>query len=122
MSRRSIVIATWGNPFEWGKAYYRLTESGNKVESVTSLYLLMEKLSPNLTVVLVPETLICVDAIKRYGGEVLSLRLGGKDEYSRLISGLGKSIEEFFKKNMPGKGGIKVVVAPNVGEYSYEAL
>jgi CRISPR-associated protein Csx1 len=122
MGRRSIVVATWGNPFEWGKAYYRLAESENKVESVTSLSLLMEELSPNLTVVLIPETLICVDAIKRYGGEVLSPKLSGKDEYRRLILGLRKSIEGFFKKNLPGKREVKVVVVPNVGEYGYEGV
>jgi CRISPR/Cas system-associated protein Csx1 len=104
MGRRSIVVATWGNPFEWGKAYYRLAESENKVESVTSLSLLMEELSPNLTVVLIPETLICVDAVKRYGREVLSPKLSGKDEYRRLISGLRKSIEGFLGRTCRGKG------------------
>jgi CRISPR-associated protein Csx1 len=121
MSKRSIIVATWGNPFEWRKASYRLTGSEKKVESVTSLSLLMEELSPDLAVVFIPETLVCVSKVEKYGGKVISPELKG-DGYGELISGLRRSMNGFFEDNMLEKGKIKVVIVPNVGEYGRDGM
>ncbi|PNV77269.1 MAG: TIGR01897 family CRISPR-associated protein [Thermoproteota archaeon] len=107
-----ILIAPWGNPFSWREAIYRLSESDRRVKGVTSTSLLAKELSPDLIIVSVPETLLSVRKLEEYGGKIIS----GNEDYKELIYGLKLAIERFFRENV-GEFRMKVVVAPNVGEY-----
>jgi CRISPR-associated protein Csx1 len=114
-----VVISTWGNPFIWKEANYRLSGLDISVRGVTTLYLLIKAFSPDLVLVMVPETLLCVKRVEEYGGKTISSEVAGEG-YGELVCGLRKVVENFFRKNMP-KGldvkNFRVVVMPNVGEY-----
>ena len=119
MCGKSVVISTWGNPFIWKEANYRLSGLDISVRGVTTLYLLIKALSPDLVLVMVPETLLCVKKVEEYGGKTISSEVTGEG-YGELVYSLRKVVENFFRKNMP-KGldvkNFRVVVMPNVGEY-----
>ncbi|MCS7102637.1 MAG: CRISPR-associated CARF protein Csx1 [Candidatus Korarchaeum sp.] len=120
-----LLVATWGDPFAWREARYRLTGSNNEVKSVTSLSILIEELSPDKVIVLVPETLLSPsprsgDEIKRLGGRLLiedigSLKGEHSEWYRNLLNHLKRAISSFCRE----KGlEAEVVLMPNLGEYN----
>jgi len=120
VNERSVVVSTWGNPFIWKEADYKLSGSGINVKGVTTLYLLIKAFSPDLVLVMVPETLLCVKRIEEYDGKTISQEITNED-YEKLIYGLKKAVKNFFVKNIPRDVEVKkfrVVVMPNIGEYS----
>lgn len=73
---RCVIVATWGDPFAWREARYRMMDSSDGVESITSLSLLKENLSPDKMIILVPETLLSpsqksAERIRKYSGRLL---------------------------------------------------
>jgi len=124
MKRRSVIFATWGNPFIWNEANYRISGSKTSVKGVTTIYLLIKELSPDLVVLMVPETLLCDKKVEEYGGRTIPPGIN-EDEYRNLVLDLRNSIKNFFRRKMPEDLEAKdpeVVIMPNVGEYYSENI
>ena len=62
MGGRRVVVAPWGDPFGWRPAVYRLVEDGEEFvrEGSTSLVCLVEAFNPDVVILVVPETLLCL--------------------------------------------------------------
>ncbi|MEM0017691.1 MAG: CRISPR-associated CARF protein Csx1 [Candidatus Korarchaeum sp.] len=122
---RGLVVATWGDPFAWREARYKL--AGSVHEGVTSLFALKEELSPDRMVVLAPETLLSpsqrsAESMKRYQGKLLKEELHGlsgqehPEWYESLLQSLKEALLRFCEEKLKVKP--EVVIMPNLGEYS----
>ncbi|GEM_PF-6766214 len=127
MSRLTVIVAPWGNPFGWGAATYSLSEEHREVtvrDRRTSLACLVEALEPDAVVVIIPETVLCpgsrhVEQLRQRGGRPLSEVLESGEPYSSAIEALESAMTKLYEEWVGGPSP-RIVVAPAVGEYDCE--
>ncbi len=129
MGMKRVLVATWGNPFQWEVVKYRVNcqelglEKCNNVEmkNVSTLPVLLEALQPDITIILVLDTLVNL-TLKN------DIQDGELESYEGVKSDVDKRVNWFISKRViplveNEKTGellenAEIVVAPGVGEFS----
>jgi len=94
---RSILVAPWGKPFRWGKTKYRFDEEVQ--ESNSSLPVLIRKLNPSKTIIIV------LDTLAETGGS-----------YEELVKNVEALCWNFIKDKLKlNNSSIDILVSPGVG-------
>lgn len=127
MSRFTIIVAPWGNPFGWRQATYSLLEEGRRItvrDKNTSLACLVKALRPDRVILIIPETVLCpgdkyIENFCRRGGQLLSeiLEEGKGELYPKALESLEQVIRNLYKEWEIGGPDPYIVVAPAIGEY-----
>ncbi len=127
MSRRTLLIATWGQPALWRTAHYTLEDENEGVEHCTTLPLLLKHLKSPDVALLVLDSLI-----DEYGGGNVSksgskcfkcydeLResvrsASGSSSYTKLKEKVGKFAHEMLRC-LKIEGKVEPIVCPAVGK------
>lgn len=128
-----ILVATWGNPFTWRKAIYKL--NGRSRSAMTTLAPLMDELQPDRVMLYVPETLLCMkgpslDNLREYTRKPVLLEdaipeapEGSPSCYGELLLNLSEAVKEFLRRETDGDESIlRLMVMPNIGSYACSNL
>ena len=130
---KHIIVAPWGNPYTWSPITYKIKVNGKEItvsNAKTSLACLNEVFKPDMTLLLIPETLSCPGIkyegkFRKHGGLLPSEKLESSydiyqatNNYREVVRNLRRAIEELYsewvKKN---SCTTEVIIVPNVGRY-----
>jgi len=128
-----ILVAPWGNPFEWKEAVYHF--NGKEFRAKTTLLPMMEVLKPDKVILIIPETLSCVserslENLKKYAQEesvlldhhVEALK-GDPRRYGEILANLQELIRSFCRSEVGVEDNrLDVMIAPNIGRYRCPSL
>ncbi|MEM2405320.1 MAG: CRISPR-associated CARF protein Csx1 [Candidatus Methanomethylicia archaeon] len=106
---KSILVATWGNPWIPGWSSVEYVYGNNSIKSRSSLPLLLNSLSPDLTLIVVLDTV----ANKRF------------NSYNDLLRNVEYRYREFLKSLMDEARSdlacnVSFIVAPGVGRFKFD--
>jgi len=122
-----VLVATWGNPFQWEPTWYRLECEALgiedcqsvKLENVSTLPVLMKALKPEKTIVLVLDTLTNITLSNDVKPREIGSYKGAVDDVEERVRWF---IENRVKPYLNEKDralldGVEIVVLPGVGEF-----
>lgn len=109
-----VLIATWGNPFEWEEIVYDYDNL--KMKSFCTLPILKEKINPNKTIIIVLDTL--ANIVNPKTGEP-DIKQREFTNYKEVVDDVRDRVKYFVEEKI-GENfkEITLIVAPGVGVFS----
>ena len=129
---KRVLVATWGNPFQWEEVTYRVNcgelglERCNDVEmkNVSTLPVLIKALQPDITIILVLDTLANLTLRNNVPEGELESYEGVKDDVIKRVEWfISERVvplveDEKTRELLKDREKTKIIVAPGVGEFS----
>ncbi|NPB08513.1 MAG: TIGR01897 family CRISPR-associated protein [Aquificae bacterium] len=117
-----LLIASWGEPWNWNEVSYLI--NSKEVKSKSSVKAIAEAEKVDRTLVFIQESLLAVnrtDKITYPDPMDTIMRLGfSTNVYFNLLDMLKKAIVEFVKEEIKLPTDFEIIVAPSIGQFPYK--